>query len=90
MMHNAAPMTPVARTFAAGEMPAVNSENILSNDKMDLVCRAASFRIEAQWLLVRADAADEPVMREQYLSLANRWATLAASLEAETMLRLDP
>jgi hypothetical protein len=89
-MRSVAALTSTRRTFAAGDVPAVNSENILPQDQKDMIGRAASFRIEAQWLRARADAADEPVMREQYLSLANRWTTLAASLEAETMLRLDP
>jgi hypothetical protein len=89
-MQSVTTLTSVRRTFAAGEEPAVNSESILSSNQMDLISRAASFRIEAQWLRARADASDEPVMREQYLSLAHRWTNLAASLEAETMLRLDP
>jgi hypothetical protein len=89
-MHSTTALTSLRRTFAAGDAPAVNSENVLSQDQEDLIGRAASFRIEAQWLRTRAAGADESVIREQYLALADRWAMLAASLEAEMMFRLDP
>jgi hypothetical protein len=89
-MRSVTALTSIRRTVAAGDVPAGHSENILPQDQKDLIGRAASFRIEAQWLRARADAVDESLIRAQYLSLADRWATLAASLEAETMLRLDP
>ncbi len=49
----------------------------------DLVGRAALFRIEADMLRERACMTDEPVVREQYLALAERWSMFAAGLEAE-------
>jgi hypothetical protein len=51
-----------------------------------LVGRAATFRIEAEALRARAHATDEPVIRDHYLALAQRWSTLATGLEAETLL----
>lgn len=54
-----------------------------SNSGRDLAGRAACFRMEAEMLKSRACASDERVIKEQYLALAERWSTLAASLDAE-------
>lgn len=62
-----------------------NAGNTLSKAHADAMSRAAAFRIEADILRERANATDESVICEQYLALANRWAMLAANLEAETM-----
>ena len=51
-----------------------------------LVGRAANFRIEADMLRERAGVTEEPLMREQYLALAERWSVLAAGLEAEALI----
>jgi hypothetical protein len=48
----------------------------------DLVSRAAGFRMEASVLRARAEASEEPVIRDQYLVLADRWSNVATSLEA--------
>jgi hypothetical protein len=53
----------------------------------NLFGRAAQFRIEADALRKRAAAMDEDVIRDQYLLLADRWAMLAAGLEAEQLAR---
>jgi hypothetical protein len=58
-----------------------------SGDAYDLIGRAATFRIEADLLRARAREADEPAIREEYLALANRWATFAAGLEAQMFAR---
>jgi hypothetical protein len=50
-----------------------------------LIGRAAHFRTEADVLRVRASLAAEPVVREQYLALAERWSMFAAGLEAEAL-----
>jgi hypothetical protein len=57
-------------------------------DAYDLIGRAATFRIEADQLRARARETDEPAIREEYLALANRWATFAAGLEAQMFARL--
>jgi hypothetical protein len=57
-------------------------------DAYDLIGRAATFRIEADLLRARARETDEPAIREEYLALANRWVSFAASLEAQTFARL--
>ncbi len=57
-------------------------------DAYDLIGRAATFRIEADLLRERARATDEPAIREEYLALANRWASFAAGLEAQMFTRL--
>jgi len=57
-------------------------------DAYDLIGRAATFRIEADQLRARARETDEPAIREEYLSLANRWASFAAGLEAQLFARL--
>jgi len=59
-----------------------------SGDAYDLIGRAAKFRIEADLLRARARATDEPAIREEYLALANRWASFAAGLEAQLFARL--
>jgi hypothetical protein len=59
-----------------------------AGDAHDLVRRAAIFRIEADLLRARAYATSEPVIREEYLALANRWSNFAAGLEAHLFLRL--
>lgn len=58
---------------------------VLSDDARVRVGRAASFRIEADALRERAGAADENVIKDQYLALADRWSMLAAHLEAELL-----
>lgn len=57
-------------------------------DAYDLISRAATFRIEADQLRARARETDEPAIREEYLALANRWASFAAGLEAQLFARL--
>ena len=57
-------------------------------DAYDLIGRAATFRIEADLLRARARETDEPAIREEYLALANRWASFAAGLEAQMFARL--
>ena len=58
------------------------------SDAYDLIGRAATFRIEADLLRARARDTDEPAIREEYLALANRWASFAAGLEAQMFARL--
>lgn len=58
------------------------------SDAYDLIGRAATFRIEADQLRARARETDEPAIREEYLALANRWASFAAGLEAQLFARL--
>lgn len=55
-----------------------------------LLARAALFRLEAETLRERASATGEPVIRNQYFQLADRWLMLAAGLEAETFAGLTP
>jgi hypothetical protein len=50
-----------------------------------LVGRAAVFHLEAAILRQRAGMIEEPVVREQYLALAERWSRFAAGLEAEAI-----
>jgi len=57
-------------------------------DAYDLIGRAAAFRIEADLLRARARETDEPAIRDEYLALANRWASFAAGLEAQMFARL--
>jgi len=57
-------------------------------DTYDLIGRAATFRIEADMLRERARETDEPAIREEYLALANRWASFAAGLEAQMFAQL--
>jgi len=59
-----------------------------SGDAYDLIGRAATFRIEADLLRERARETDEPAIREEYLAMANRWASFAAGLEAQMFARL--
>ena len=59
-----------------------------SGDAYDLIGRAATFRIEANLLRERARETDEPAIREEYLAMANRWASFAAGLEAQMFARL--
>jgi hypothetical protein len=54
----------------------------------DLAGRAASFRMEAEFLRTRAAVMDEAAMRDAYLALAERWFIFAASLEAELIAAL--
>ena len=56
-----------------------------SDESLDLIARAANFRIEADLLRERACVSFEPVVREQYLALAERWSMFAAGLEAEAL-----
>jgi hypothetical protein len=60
----------------------------ISDDVRAIVARATSFRIEADALRARAYAADDDVIRKEYLSLAERWSTFAAGLEAEALDRV--
>lgn len=78
----------VRRTFVTEDIPHVNSDGALSKDQIDLVSRAANFRIEADVLRARARVSTERVIRDQYLTLAERWSVLAAGLESELMSRL--
>jgi hypothetical protein len=55
----------------------------------DLIGRAATFRIEADLLRARARETDEPAIREEYLALAKRFASVAAGLEAQMFTRLS-
>ncbi|HEX4860150.1 MAG TPA: hypothetical protein VFV07_02870 [Rhizomicrobium sp.] len=54
----------------------------------DLAVRAASLRMEADFLRARAEAADEDAVRTAYLALAERWLAFAAGLEAELVAAL--
>lgn len=54
----------------------------------DLEARAASFRMEAEFLHARAVLFDEEAMRDAYLVLADRFLAFAASLEAELITAL--
>ena len=54
----------------------------------DLISRAASLRLEAEFLRSRAAAADEEVVREAYRRLAERWLVLAASLDLQVISEL--
>ena len=84
-MSNRAAQLLARRDHAAGRSTIVNPGNTMSKAHTDALSRAASFRIEADILRERAQASGEPVVREQYLALADRWSTFAASLEAEMM-----
>jgi hypothetical protein len=88
-MSRVATLTAVRRMFVTGDVPAVNADGVLSKDHADLVGRAANFRLEADALRERASASTERVIRDQYLALAERWASFAAGLEAELMSRLS-
>ena len=54
----------------------------------DLAGRAASLRMEADFLRARAEIADEDAVRTAYLALAERWLAFAAGLEAELVAAL--
>jgi hypothetical protein len=54
----------------------------------DLAARAASFRMEAEFLRARAVLFDEEAMRDAYLALADRWLVFAAGLETELISAL--
>jgi hypothetical protein len=66
------------------------SESLPEGCGEDLLARAALFRAEADSLRERASSIDEPVIRNQYFQLADRWLVLAAGLEAELFTRLIP
>jgi hypothetical protein len=54
----------------------------------DLAARAASFRMEAEFLRARSVLFDEEAMRDAYLALADRFLAFGASLEAELITAL--
>jgi hypothetical protein len=54
----------------------------------DLAERAASLRMEAEFLCVRADAVEEDAVRNAYLALAERWLALASGLDAALIATL--
>ena len=54
----------------------------------DLAARAASFRMEAEFLRARSVLFDEEAMRDAYLALADRFLVFAANLEAELITAL--
>ena len=76
------------RAFVTEDLPVVNSDGVLQKEHAALVSRAAAFRIEADFLRERARTCAEGAIREQYLTLAQRWSMLAAGLEYEMMCRL--
>jgi hypothetical protein len=74
--------------FLAGERAAlvtIGAREIPFHESLDLIARAANFRIEADLLRERACVSFEPVVRERYLALAERWLMFAAGLEAEAL-----
>ena len=80
---------PKADTKGQASLPSA-SANVSEEFGADLLARAALFRLEAETLRERASAIGEPVIRNQYFQLADRWLMLAAGLEAETFTRLVP
>jgi hypothetical protein len=74
-----------------GRAPVSSGSEILSEKcSQDLLARAALFRVEADSIRERASAIGEPVIRNQYFQLADRWLMLAAGLEAELFAQLIP
>ncbi|HVU21675.1 MAG TPA: hypothetical protein VHE09_13170 [Rhizomicrobium sp.] len=63
----------------------MRSDDVMQKRRAALVSRAATLRIEADFLHERARSCSEAVIREQYLTLAQRWSMLAASLDYELM-----
>lgn len=60
----------------------------LAKDARELFGRAAFLRMEAEALRVRTRTIEEEVVRSEYLKIADRWTTLAASLETEALSRV--
>lgn len=54
----------------------------------DLAARAASFRMEAEFLRARGVLFDEDAMRDAYLALADRFLAFAGSLDTELIAAL--
>jgi|HubBroStandDraft_5_1064220.scaffolds.fasta_scaffold768047_2 hypothetical protein len=61
---------------------------VFASVRDDLAGRAASLRMEADFLRARAELADEEAVRTAYLALAQRWLIFAAGLEAELIAAL--
>jgi hypothetical protein len=87
-------MVRIAMTIALKRTPPDKGCRVPSGDRSEIpadvrtiVARATSFRIEADALRARAYAADEEVIRKEYLSLAERWSSVAAGLETEALDR---